>query len=260
MTGGDLILMARRRAHLTQRELAQLIGCQQATIARWERGDRLASYEDVQNAAAACGLALDVHLAREDRSWWPQIAAQFDRQPAQRVRELTSPGGLDVVSVLRVLAGTRLPTIVIGEVAGALHGWPLVLSGEVVEICAKADQDGMSALLARLKARGIADGVYELPSGGRLIDTDAPPGTSGFSDLTRGAELVEVDSGAVRVAGLRDLLRIADASSNPDARRHALALRAVLDVQYAQHQARLARELSSEEGVEAWLSRQTPVA
>jgi transcriptional regulator with XRE-family HTH domain len=260
MIGGDLILMARRRAHLTQRELAQLIGCQQATIARWERGDRLASYEDVQNVAAACGLTLDVHLAREDRSWWPQIAAQLDREPAQRVRELTSPGDFDAVPVLQVLADTRLRAIVIGEVAGALHGWPLVLSGEVVEICAKADQDGMSAVVARLKAREIAESVYELPSGGRLIDTDAPPGTSGIGDLARSAEPVEVDGGTVRVAGLRDLLRIADASSGPDARRHALALRAVLDVQYAQHQARPARELSNEERVKAWLSHQTPVA
>lgn len=260
MIGGDLILMARRRAHLTQRELAQLIGCQQATIARWERGDRLASYEDVQNAAAACGLALDVHLAREDRSWWPQVAVQLDREPAQRVRELTPPGGFDAAPVLQVLADTRLPAIVIGEVAGALHGWPLALSGEVVEICAKADQDGMNTVVTRLKAREIAENVHELPSGGRLINTDAPPGTSGISDLARSAETVEVDGGTVRVAGLRDLLRIADASSGPDARRHALALHAVLDVQYAQHRTRPARELSSEERVEAWLSDQTPVA
>lgn len=37
-----------------------------------------------------------------------------------------------------------------------------------------------------------------------------------------------------RVASLLDLLRIADASSDPDARRHALAYGAVLDVLYAQ--------------------------
>jgi transcriptional regulator with XRE-family HTH domain len=260
MTGGDLIQMARRRAHLTQRELAQRVGCRQATIARWERGDRLASYEDVQSVAAACGLALDVHLAREDRSWWPQIVAQLDREPTRRVRELTPPGGFDAVSVLQALADTRLPAILIGEVAGALHGWPLVLSGETVEICTGADQDGMGAVIARLKAREIAEGVYELPSGGRLIDTDAPPGTSGFGDLARGAEPVEIGGGTVRVAGPRDLLRIADASSDPDARRHALAHRAVLDVQYAQHQTRSARELSNGRRVEAWLSRQTPVA
>jgi transcriptional regulator with XRE-family HTH domain len=255
MTGGDLILMARRRAHLTQRELAERIGCQQATIARWERGDRLASYEDVQNAAAACGMTLDVHLAREDRSWWPQIATQLDCEPTQRVRRLTPPGGFDAVPVLRVLAETHLPAIVIGEAAGALHGWPLVLGGDAVEICAKAGGNGLGALIARLKAREIAEGINELPSGGRLIVTETPPGTSGFGDLSRSAESIEVDGGALRVAGLLDLLRIVDASSDPDARRRALAYGAVLDVQYAQHQTQPARELSSKERVEAWLSQ-----
>ena len=68
-----------------------------------------------------------------------------------------------------------------------------------------------------------------------------------------------VDGGAVRVASLLDLLRIADASSDPDARRHALAYGAVLDVLYAQRQVRSDHELSREERVEAWLSHQTPV-
>ncbi len=259
MTGGNIILMARRRAKLTQRELAQRVGCQQATIARWECGDRLASYEDVQNAAAACGLALDVHLAHADRSWWSQIATQLDREPVQRVRGLTPPGGFDAVPVLQVLTDTRLPAIVIGEVAGALHGWPLVLGRDAVEICTKAGGSGLGAVIAHLKAREIAESAYELPSGGRLIVTEVPSGTSGFSNLVRGAERVEVDGGVVRVASLLDLLRIADASSDPDARRHALAYGAVLDVLCSQRQGRSDHELSSEERVEAWLSHQTPV-
>src|SRR5580693_5220604 len=106
MNGGDLILMARRRAGLTQRELAERIDCRQATIARWERGDRQASYEDVQAIARACELQLDAHLAPEDRSWWPQIAVQLDRTPAERVRRLTPPAAFDVVPVLTALADT----------------------------------------------------------------------------------------------------------------------------------------------------------
>src|ERR1700722_16046706 len=123
MKGGALILMARRRAGLTQRDLAERVGCRQATIARWERGDRDPSYEDVTEAVAACGLQLDAHLAREDRSWWPQIAAQLAVAPAERVRRLTPPGTLDVVPVLEALADARAPAVVIGEVAGAVHGW-----------------------------------------------------------------------------------------------------------------------------------------
>ena len=254
--------MARRRAYLTQRELAERIECRQATIARWERGDRQPSLEDVQAVAQACGLQLDAHLAPEDRSWWPQIAMQLDRTPVQRVRWLTPPGAFDVVPVLKGVAENRGSVIVIGEVAGALHGWPLVLGGDTVEVCARAD-GAMSTMLDSLEARKAAvDGAYELPLGVgvRLRVTEIPQGTAGFGDLARDADPVEIDSGEMRVASLRDLLRIADASPYPDSRRHALACSAVLDVQYAKRGIRVADDRSDEEKIQAWLSRQTPVA
>jgi transcriptional regulator with XRE-family HTH domain len=261
MTSGDLILMARRRVCLTQRELAELIDCRQATIARWERGDRHPSYEDVQAVAKACGLQVDAHLAPEDRSWWPQIAMQLDRTPVQRVLRLTPPGAFDVVPVLEGLAENQASVIVIGKVAGALHGWPLVLDGDTVEVCARAD-GATSTMLNGLGVRKAFDGAYELPwgMGGRLLVTEVPPGTAGFGDLARDADQVEIGGGAVRVAGLRDLLRIADASPNPDARRHALAYSAVLDVQSAKRETPLIDDRSDEERIQAWLSRQIPVA
>ena len=71
-------MMARRRAGLTQRQLAERLDLRQATIARWERGDRGVSVDDVELVAHACGLQLDAHLLVEDRSWWPQIAMQLE--------------------------------------------------------------------------------------------------------------------------------------------------------------------------------------
>jgi transcriptional regulator with XRE-family HTH domain len=253
MKGGDLILMARRRARLTQRELAGRIECRQATIARWERGDRHPSYEDVQAVAGACGLQLDVHLLTEDRSWWPQIATQLDRTPVQRVRGLIPRGASRMLTVLETLAESRAPVIVIGEVAGALHGWPLVFGADAVEICARA-KGTMSDPLDRPGADSTLAGTRG------LLVTEIPPGTAGFRELTRGAETIEIDRGSVRVAGLLDLLRIADASPRPDAARHALAYRAVLDVQRARRQASVAESRSDEERIQEWLSRQTPVA
>ena len=260
MTAGELILMARRRAQLSQRELAERIACRQATIARWERGDRLASYEDVQQAAAACGLALDIRLAREDRSWWPQIAEQLDAGPTERVRRLTPAGSADVMPVLRALAEAQARAIVIGEVAGALQGWPLVLGGDVVEVCARAGDDALNAALEVLEVRERADGVYECSGGVHLITRDAPPGTSGHRDLARGVDLIDIDGGTLPTAGLLDLLRIADASADPDARRHGLALRSVLDVQRAQRASRTTDHPSDEERLQQWLDHQTPVA
>lgn len=254
-----MILMARRRARLTQRELASRLGCQQATIARWERGDRQPTFHDVQDVVGACGLQLDAHLLPEDRSWWPQIAAQLERTPVERVRQLSPPAAfVDVLAVLETLAETHVPVIVIGELAGALHGWPLVLSGGPIEVCAR--EQAVGSIRQRLSAADPDVGAYALGTGRRLAITETPPATSGYGDLGRGAEAVKVDGGTVQVASLLDLLRITDASPGPDARRHALAYGAVLDVQRARDELRTADGHTDQERIQAWLSEQIPVA
>jgi hypothetical protein len=164
----------------------------------------------------------------------------------------------DIAAALAAVADARAPVIVIGEVAGALHGWPLVLGGNAVEVCARGDAAG--TVLERLGANDAGAGTYELPSGGHLVITDAPKGTMGYADLSRGSESVEVDEREVQVAGLLDLLRIADASPDRGARRDALAYRAVLDVQNAQAESGRVDGRTGEERIQAWLSEQIPVA
>jgi len=259
MRGGDLILMARRRADLTQRELASHVGCRQATIARWERGDRQPSFEDVEYVVSACGLELDAHLLAQDRSWWPQIAQQLARTPAERVRHLTQTGAsVDLVAVLDAVVGSVGPLIVIGEVAGAIHGWPLVLEGGAVQVCLRPSDAEVA--VEQLSATRVDSNTYELPAGGRIAIDHEPAGTSGYGDLARGAEFVSIEDGAVQVAGLLDLLRIADATPGPGGRRHTLAYRALLDVERAQSKPRPDDERPDVERIESWLGEQTPVA
>lgn len=248
--------MARRRGGLSQRELAERLGCRQATIARWEHGDRQPSFADVQAAAAACSLDLDVHLTREDRSWWPQIAEQLDLAPLDRVRRL-SPSPV-LPERIELLARAPAPAIVVGEAAGALHGWPLVLSDGPLELCVRPD--ATDAVLAALRAGGGHGGGHADRGATAVVLVLEPPGTTGFGDLARSAVTFEVDGGEVRVAGLLDLLRIADASPAPAARRHALAYRAVLDVHRARQGPTGGQERTAQEGIGEWLSRQTPVA
>jgi hypothetical protein len=149
------------------------------------------------------------------------------------------------VAVLKALAGIGAPAIVIGEVAGALHGWPLVLSGGPIEVCVRGDEEAIA---------------HELPSGASVAVVAVPAGTSGYGDLARSAETIDVDGSSVLVAGLLDLLRIADASPDPDARRRALAYQAVLDVQRAQGEPQPAGRPTNEQRIGARLSKQTPVA
>lgn len=255
MTGGDLILMARRRAGLSQRELADLVGCRQATIARWEHGDRRPSFGDVQAAAAACALNLDVHLTPQDRSWWPQIAEQLDLAPLDRVRRLSPSPAL--ADQLEQLARDPLPAIVIGEVAGALHGWPLALSDRPLELCVRPNPTWRAPAAPRAATRpGHSQATGQTET---ALLTPEPPGTAGFGDLARGAVTFQIDAEEVRAAGLLDLLRIADASPDPAARRHALAYQKVLDVHRARQDSAHADQRSPEHRISEWLSRQTPV-
>jgi transcriptional regulator with XRE-family HTH domain len=245
MRGADYVLMARRRSALTQRELAERLGCRQATIARWERGDRQVSIQDVEAVARVCGLQLEAHLAVEDRSWWPQIATQVEFEPIERVRRLTPAGGGDVADALEALAATDSSAIVIGEVAGALHGWPLVLDATAIEVC-PAPTHHTSA--------------YKLARGPRVTINETPSGTFGFSDLMRGTEKIAIGSHDIHVAGLVDLLRIAEASPASTARRDALAYQATLDVRRAREAERRPDARTAEEKIDTWLTHQTPAA
>jgi len=238
MTGGDLIVMARRRAGLTQQELGELVGCRQATVARWEHGDRKPSWEDVGVVAKACGLQVDAHLAGEDRSRWGDVAVAITLSPAERVRRVLAPkddvfGPANVIPVLERLGESGEPAIVIGDVAGALHGWPLEISGRPVEVCVVAegasslvaglgarpdtrwDMPGLAEVLAEqgvVRTRKITEEPFVLPGGGSVLATETLPGTAGFADLARNAEPMAVGGRTLLVASLLDLLRIADAS------------------------------------------------
>jgi len=63
MTSATVLRSARRRAGLTQAELAARVGTTQSAIARWERAASAPSLERLTELVRACGLELDVALA-----------------------------------------------------------------------------------------------------------------------------------------------------------------------------------------------------
>lgn len=92
-TGADLILEARRRAGLTQRELAGLAGTTQSSIARWESGRSEPSFANVVRLLRLCGFVLDVHLERYDdglRDDWSQAQRLLRLTPEERLEHNAS--------------------------------------------------------------------------------------------------------------------------------------------------------------------------
>jgi len=163
---------------LTQQDLGERAGCEQATIVRWERDEEVPSWEDVGAVARACGLQVEAHLASEDRSWWKEIAQALTLAPEERVRRATAHGEdeevidvlgpSNVIPILEGLGESKAPAIVIGDVAGALHGWPLEVSGRPAEICVKAED--VSSVMDGLKA-GRIRGFKPLGSTRRWLGT-----------------------------------------------------------------------------------------
>jgi transcriptional regulator with XRE-family HTH domain len=254
MRARDVIVVARRRAGLTQQELGRRLGVPQATVARWESGFSEPKFDAVQRAVGACGYDLTLGFANADRgSWTSLIYEQLRLAPAERVRQL-SHDRFDRPAALRAIGSSSVRAIVVGEVAGALHGWPLLL----------ARQGGIELLVHPGDLEQAEDLLAALPERERIRLLDMLPGTSGYADLVRNSVGMDVDGTGVLVAALVDLLRVAYSDGARYSRRLARAFDETLRVSERLRQSpRPAgkRDLLSEgearEEVERWLERQT---
>lgn len=93
MSGGQIVREARRRAGISQRELANRLDTSQSVIARWEAGTTSPSFDSVAKAVRACGLVLDVHLTELDEGFghdWSIAKQNLALTPAQRLANLVA--------------------------------------------------------------------------------------------------------------------------------------------------------------------------
>jgi transcriptional regulator with XRE-family HTH domain len=93
--GGNLVKEARRRAGLTQVQLAELAGTTQSAIARLETGRTDPTFGQLQKLLLACGFRLDVALDPYDDSDRWQAQAVLDTPVEERLDRLT-----DIVETL----------------------------------------------------------------------------------------------------------------------------------------------------------------
>ena len=90
MIGGELVREARRRAALTQQQLADLAGTTQSAIARLESGRNSPSFEQVERLLRLCGFQLIVELAPYDDSDVRQAESLAALTPSERAERLGS--------------------------------------------------------------------------------------------------------------------------------------------------------------------------
>jgi transcriptional regulator with XRE-family HTH domain len=86
MKGGRIIREARRRAGLTQTELAERADTTQSAVARWERGGAEPSFQRVVALIRACGFELLPQMRAVDDADWSVASVNLSATPDQRVR------------------------------------------------------------------------------------------------------------------------------------------------------------------------------
>lgn len=88
MLGADLVREARKRAGLTQRELAERAGTTQSAIARLERDRTSPSFDAVVRLVRLCGFRLHVSLDPYDDSDVAQAEALLRLTPDERIAQM----------------------------------------------------------------------------------------------------------------------------------------------------------------------------
>lgn len=101
MIGGQLIAEARKRAGLTQTELADRMGSHQSVVARWETGRTHPDFDTVVSVVRAAGLELGISLHQGDQHDLALIRRELTLLPPQRLS-----GMVDAVNKLNAMKAT----------------------------------------------------------------------------------------------------------------------------------------------------------
>jgi len=85
----ELVREARRRAGLTQAELARRAGVPTSTVGRIESGSRVPSAQMVERLVRAAGFDVSVSLGEPDPGTDSMFQRTLRRSPAERLRDAT---------------------------------------------------------------------------------------------------------------------------------------------------------------------------
>jgi transcriptional regulator with XRE-family HTH domain len=220
--GHDVVREARKRAGLSQAELATRAGTTQSAIARLEAGRSSPGFERVVELVGACGLELRISIREASRPSAPPASAQSIEQ-------------------LGPLVDRGVQLVVTGGFAAALRGgWaaptPVVTPEDsrsnLMALCAALDDlaarvrtsDGTGTLpLDRTPETLLSADLWSLATTeGDLDIAMRPPGTRGYRDLAQDATALPMGGIEMPTASLRDVVRELDAASADPDLVHAL--------------------------------------
>lgn len=247
MNASVVLREARRRAGLSQRELAAKAGTAVSVVSRIESAVVDPRVGTLDHLLRTCGEAL---YAR------PHIGEGLDRSHISHLRRMDIPSRLAVAEesaeymaefrkkkqsgprshpsvVLETLSRHGARFVVIGGVAANFHGSPSVTQD--TDVCFARERENLEILAKALRElhaypRGWPEGLLFVMDWKTLdnmmaltLDTDAgpldllayPDGTTGFDGLFANADRGEIGGQPVLVASVNDLIRMKLAAGRP---------------------------------------------
>ena len=231
---GRTVQWARKRAGMTQHDLAKALEMPQPSIARIERGTvtprtatLIAILEVTGHRLAVEPIGPAVDHAPIQRQLTMNVAKRtWDAMGRRSDDRRTSP-----IHVLSRLRRFGVDFVLIGDLAEVVHGAPMKVGREVAIVHAQTDvtRERLAQALEDLNAKST-DGVTFSTDAGQLTVRTQTAAGDGYDVLVRNAPRTFVDSGInVRVAAIEDLIRDRLARSTPEDEQAARVLRAVAD-------------------------------
>jgi transcriptional regulator with XRE-family HTH domain len=220
---GRIVRWVRKRAGMTQHDLARAVAMPQPSIARIERGVVTPRTATLLAILEATGhqLAIDPVSPEVDREL---IRARLRLDVPKRTRTALGRAAkrqrAGPLHILRRLRYFGVPFVLIGQLAEVARGSP-VRVGRVVEVC-HAPTD-----TARERIQSTLDDLAVTDARRLRMMTETATGDD-YDMLIRNATRMFIDSGLlVPVASIDDLIRIRRAGGRPHDRAGEAMLRAI---------------------------------
>ncbi|HZD70594.1 MAG TPA: helix-turn-helix transcriptional regulator [Actinomycetes bacterium] len=136
-----LLREARKRAGLTQAELARRSNRSQQSIARWEAGKVEPGLKTLEELVRACGWELVTDLGRADLAYESEIRRQLRLSPPARLRSALR-ADFDPKPILRELEGSGLRYVLVGGLGAFGRGG--CGGGDPSQIASRCDVDAQA--------------------------------------------------------------------------------------------------------------------
>ena len=206
---------ARKRAGMTQHDLARAVGMPQPSIARIERGTVTPLITTLLTLLEATGYQLGVEPIGP-----PVEMDAIRRRRAMKVpartwdaigRAVARNRPKSPLTILRRLRLSGVPFVLVGELAEVAHGSPIKVR-RTIEICHPGTdlaRERLRRALGALGAPPAAEGPERATNAGRLRTMTETDAGDSYDVLIRTAVRLPVDAGLLmRVASVEDLIRV----------------------------------------------------